>query len=59
MLCEVVVMVTMFFPHCRVLMANISEDMVSDDLDCMKFLLSTTLPREKTGKAEVCFFFRH
>ncbi|KAM9346853.1 CASP8 and FADD-like apoptosis regulator [Symphorus nematophorus] len=39
-------------PRFRVLMANISEDMADEDLERMKFLLSTTLSREKMGKAE-------
>lgn len=34
-------------------MANISEDMASEDLNDVKFLLSTTLPREKIDKAMV------
>uniref|UniRef100_UPI0037E9395F CASP8 and FADD-like apoptosis regulator n=1 Tax=Semicossyphus pulcher TaxID=241346 RepID=UPI0037E9395F len=38
-------------PRFRVLMANISEDMGNDDLDSVKFLLSSTLPREKLEKA--------
>ncbi|XP_028289579.1 CASP8 and FADD-like apoptosis regulator [Parambassis ranga] len=34
-------------PRFRVLMANISEDLDSEDLDSLKFLLSNTLTREK------------
>lgn len=34
-------------------MANISEDMTSEDLNSVKFLLSRTLPREKIEKAKV------
>lgn len=34
-------------------MANISEDMASEDLNRVKFLLSSTLPREKIEKAKV------
>lgn len=34
-------------------MANISEDMASEDLKSLKFLLSSTLPREKIEKAKV------
>ncbi|XP_034549032.1 CASP8 and FADD-like apoptosis regulator [Notolabrus celidotus] len=37
-------------PRFRVLMANISEDMANDDLASVKFLLSSTLPREKMEK---------
>ncbi|XP_074550410.1 CASP8 and FADD-like apoptosis regulator isoform X3 [Halichoeres trimaculatus] len=36
----------------RVLMANISEDIASDDLNSVKFLLSSTLPREKMENAK-------
>lgn len=36
----------------RVLMANISEDMVSEDVNRVKFLLSSKLAREKTEKAK-------
>ncbi|XP_068559309.1 CASP8 and FADD-like apoptosis regulator [Cebidichthys violaceus] len=39
-------------PRFRVLMANINEDMDSEDLNSVKFLLSSTLPREKTEKAQ-------
>lgn len=39
-------------PKFRVLMAEISEDMASEDLDRMKFLLSKTVPREKLDKAQ-------
>ncbi|KAE8299414.1 CASP8 and FADD-like apoptosis regulator Caspase-like protein [Larimichthys crocea] len=36
----------------RVLMANISEDMVNEDMNRAKFLLSSTLAREKLEKAK-------
>ncbi|TKS67318.1 CASP8 and FADD-like apoptosis regulator [Collichthys lucidus] len=36
----------------RVLMANISEDMVNEDVNRAKFLLSSTLAREKLEKAK-------
>ncbi len=50
----VVLKVIMFvFPCCRVLMTDISEDMASEDLNSVKFLLSTTLPREKMDKVKV------
>ncbi|XP_035532196.1 CASP8 and FADD-like apoptosis regulator isoform X1 [Morone saxatilis] len=39
-------------PRFRVLMANISEDLCDEDLNSMKFLLSSTLPREKMEKAK-------
>ncbi|CAK6954225.1 CASP8 and FADD-like apoptosis regulator [Scomber scombrus] len=39
-------------PRFRVLIANISEDMASEDLKSVKFLLGSTLPREKTEKAK-------
>ncbi|XP_074515634.1 CASP8 and FADD-like apoptosis regulator [Sebastes fasciatus] len=39
-------------PRFRVLMANINEDMANDDLDSVKFLLSSTLPREKVENAK-------
>ncbi|XP_073330105.1 CASP8 and FADD-like apoptosis regulator isoform X1 [Pagrus major] len=39
-------------PKFRVLMSNISEDMVDEDLDRVKFLWSGTLPREKLDKAK-------
>ncbi|XP_061580485.1 CASP8 and FADD-like apoptosis regulator isoform X1 [Cololabis saira] len=38
-------------PRYRVLMANISEDIVKDDLESIKFLLSNTLSREKIKNA--------
>ncbi|KAI3356171.1 hypothetical protein L3Q82_017420, partial [Scortum barcoo] len=41
-------------PRFRVLMANVSEDMADEDLNSVKFLLSSTLPREKKEKAK-CF----
>lgn len=34
-------------------MANISEDMVNEDMNRAKFLLSSTLAREKLEKAKV------
>lgn len=34
-------------------MANISEDLASDDLNSLKFLLSQVLPREKLEKSKV------
>lgn len=34
-------------------MANISEDMVCDDVNSVKFLLSNKLPREKMETAKV------
>ncbi|KAF7658005.1 hypothetical protein LDENG_00019280 [Lucifuga dentata] len=36
----------------RVLMDNLSEDMASEDVRNVKFLLTSTLPREKMDKAE-------
>lgn len=39
-------------PRFRVLMANISEDMASEDLDSVKFLLGGTVPRERMDKAK-------
>ncbi|XP_070694466.1 CASP8 and FADD-like apoptosis regulator [Pempheris klunzingeri] len=39
-------------PRFRVLMANISEDMANEDMNSVKFLLSSTLPREKMEKAK-------
>ncbi|XP_068428105.1 CASP8 and FADD-like apoptosis regulator isoform X2 [Clinocottus analis] len=39
-------------PRFRVLMANINEDMTNEDLNNVKFLLSSTLPREKMEKAQ-------
>ncbi|XP_075964837.1 CASP8 and FADD-like apoptosis regulator [Anarhichas minor] len=39
-------------PRFRVLMANINEDMDSEDLNSVKFLLGSTLPREKMEKAQ-------
>ncbi|GLD59921.1 CASP8 and FADD-like apoptosis regulator [Lates japonicus] len=39
-------------PRFRVLMANISEDMVCDDVNSVKFLLSNRLPREKMETAK-------
>ncbi|XP_042351205.1 CASP8 and FADD-like apoptosis regulator [Plectropomus leopardus] len=41
-----------FLPKFRVLMANINEDMADEDLNSVKFLLSSTLPREKIEKAK-------
>ncbi|TWW80706.1 CASP8 and FADD-like apoptosis regulator [Takifugu flavidus] len=41
-----------FVPKFRVLMANISEDLASDDLNSLKFLLSQVLPREKLEKSK-------
>lgn len=37
----------------RVLMADLSEDMTNEDLNNVKFLLSTKLSREKQDKAKV------
>lgn len=34
-------------------MSNISEDMADEDLNSVKFLLSSRLPREKIDKAKV------
>ena len=34
-------------------MSNISEDMVDEDLNNVKFLLSSRIPREKIDKAKV------
>lgn len=34
-------------------MANISEDLASDDLNSLKFLLGQVLPREKLEKSKV------
>lgn len=45
-------MVTLF-GFCRVLIDNISDDMASEDLDNMKFLLSKTLSREQMEKSKV------
>lgn len=42
-----------YFSQCRVLMSNISEDMVDEDLNNVKFLLSSRIPREKIDKAKV------
>ncbi|XP_060910258.1 CASP8 and FADD-like apoptosis regulator [Labrus mixtus] len=39
-------------PRFRVLMANISEDMTNSDLDSVKFLLSSIIPRENLEKAK-------
>ncbi|XP_067370908.1 CASP8 and FADD-like apoptosis regulator isoform X2 [Channa argus] len=39
-------------PRFRILMVNINEDMASEDVRSMKFLLSRTLPREKMEKAK-------
>uniref|UniRef100_A0A3Q3L1L4 CASP8 and FADD like apoptosis regulator n=1 Tax=Labrus bergylta TaxID=56723 RepID=A0A3Q3L1L4_9LABR len=39
-------------PRFRVLMANISEDMTNNDLDSVKFLLSSIIPRENLEKAK-------
>lgn len=39
-------------PKFRVLMAEVSEDMASEDLDSMKFLLSKMVPREKLDRAQ-------
>lgn len=39
-------------PQFRVLMADISENMATDDLDSVKFLLSGILPREKVESAK-------
>ncbi|KAM8749408.1 CASP8 and FADD-like apoptosis regulator [Acanthopagrus schlegelii] len=39
-------------PRFRVLMSNISEDMVDEDLNNVKFLLSSRIPREKIDKAK-------
>ncbi|KAM6955343.1 CASP8 and FADD-like apoptosis regulator [Lycodopsis pacificus] len=39
-------------PRFRVLMANINEDMDSEDLSSVKFLLGSMLPREKMEKAQ-------
>ncbi|XP_076026116.1 CASP8 and FADD-like apoptosis regulator [Genypterus blacodes] len=36
----------------KVLMTNVSEDMASEDLNSMKFLLSSTLPRERIENAK-------
>ncbi|XP_011609243.2 CASP8 and FADD-like apoptosis regulator [Takifugu rubripes] len=41
-----------FVPKFRVLMANISEDLASEDLNSLKFLLSQVLPREKLEKSK-------
>ncbi|KAL3056515.1 hypothetical protein OYC64_019074 [Pagothenia borchgrevinki] len=38
-------------PKFRVLMANINEDMAAEDLSNVKFLLSSTIPRENMEKA--------
>lgn len=34
-------------------MADVSEDMGTDDLQSLKFLLSNTLPRERMDRAKV------
>ncbi|XP_034417044.1 uncharacterized protein LOC117750145 isoform X4 [Cyclopterus lumpus] len=39
-------------PRFRVLMANLNEDMANEDLNSVKFLLSSTLPREKMEKVQ-------
>lgn len=39
-------------PRFRVLMVNISEDIASEDLNSVKFLLRSTLPHEKIDKAK-------
>ncbi|XP_044072304.1 CASP8 and FADD-like apoptosis regulator isoform X2 [Siniperca chuatsi] len=39
-------------PRFRILMANIGEDLVNEDLDNVKFLLTSTLPREKVEKSK-------
>ncbi|CAJ1079218.1 CASP8 and FADD-like apoptosis regulator [Xyrichtys novacula] len=39
-------------PRFRVLMANISEDVTGEDLDSVKFLFSSILPREKRENAK-------
>lgn len=44
---------TVCFPFCRVLMTNINEELDSDDLKSVKFLLSCKLSREKLEKAKV------
>lgn len=41
------------FPYCRVLMANINDDMANEDLNRVKFLLSSTLSHEQMEKAKV------
>lgn len=41
------------FSSCRVLMSHLSEDMASEDLNNVKFLLSDTLPRETMENANV------
>ncbi|XP_029968374.1 CASP8 and FADD-like apoptosis regulator [Salarias fasciatus] len=43
---------TQALPGFRVLMANISENLLKEDLDAMKFLLGNTLSREKIENAE-------
>ncbi|XP_056278718.1 CASP8 and FADD-like apoptosis regulator [Pseudoliparis swirei] len=39
-------------PRFRVLMANINEDMANEDLNSVKFLLGSTLPREMMEKVQ-------
>ncbi|XP_040003687.1 CASP8 and FADD-like apoptosis regulator [Xiphias gladius] len=39
-------------PRFRVLVVNVSEDMAYEDLNSLKFLLSSTLPRETMEKAK-------
>ncbi|KAA8588233.1 CASP8 and FADD-like apoptosis regulator isoform X1 [Etheostoma spectabile] len=39
-------------PRFRVLMANINDDVANEDLNSVKFLLSSTLPREQMEKAK-------
>lgn len=43
---------TQVLPRFRVLMAKISEDLLVEDLNCMKFLLSSSLSREKMENAK-------
>lgn len=38
-------------------MANINEDMANEDLNSVKFLLGSTLPREMMEKVQVKFCF--
>lgn len=40
-------------------MANISEDLDSEDLDSLKFLLSSTLTREKIENSKVMAKIKH
>ncbi|XP_041806475.1 CASP8 and FADD-like apoptosis regulator isoform X2 [Chelmon rostratus] len=49
---EMTLMYRRVLPRFRVLMANISEDMASEDLNSVKFLLGTTLPHQKVEKAK-------